>query len=81
MLGVVALLAPRVPVEVREWAYAGFGITFVSAAISHGASGDPVVRVAAPLIALALLVAVRRLSSVHGAYREPFASLRPAANH
>lgn len=80
MLGVVALLAPRVPVAVREWAYAGFGITFVAAAISHGASGDSMVRVVVPLVALALLVAVRRLSSAHGADREPFAALRPAAN-
>jgi DoxX-like family len=81
LLGVVALLAPRVPVVVREWAYAGFGITFVAAAISHAASGDPVVRVAAPLIALALLIAVRRLSPTHGTDREPLAALRPAANH
>lgn len=62
LLGVVGLLAPRVPLVVREWAYAGFGITFVSAAISHSASGDSVVRVVVPLVALALLVAVRRLS-------------------
>ena len=81
LLGVVALLAPRAPVVVREWAYAGFGITCVAAAISHGASGDSVVRVAVPLVALALLGTVRRLSSTHGAYCEPFAALRPAANH
>lgn len=81
LLGVLALLAPRLPAVAREWAYAGFGITFVAAAISHGASGDSVGRIAAPLIALALLVAVRRLSPTHGTGREPFATLRPAANH
>lgn len=81
LLGVVALLAPRVPAPAREWAYGGFGITLVAAAISHAASGDPVARVAAPLIALALLVAVRRLSPTHRTDREPFTALRPAANH
>src|SRR6266700_6633837 len=40
--GVLALVAPRVPGVVREWAYAGFGITMVAAVISHLASGDSV---------------------------------------
>ncbi|HEY3820333.1 MAG TPA: DoxX family protein [Polyangiaceae bacterium] len=39
--GVVALLAP-VPARVKEWAYAGFAITLVSALIAHLAVGDGV---------------------------------------
>ena len=39
LLGVVALLAPGAPVLLREWAYAGFAIMMVAAAISHLASG------------------------------------------
>jgi hypothetical protein len=35
LLGVPALIAPRVPPTVREWAYAGFGITMIAAVISH----------------------------------------------
>jgi len=59
LLGVVALLAPRVPVMVREWAYAGFGITLISAVISHGVSGDPIGHIIPSLVALLLLVVVR----------------------
>jgi hypothetical protein len=39
LLGVVVLLAP-VPSRVKEWAYAGFAITLVSALIAHLSVGD-----------------------------------------
>ena len=39
LLGVVLLLAP-VPAWLKEWAYAGFGITLGSALIAHFALGD-----------------------------------------
>jgi len=39
LLGVVALLAP-VPARLKEWAYAGFAITLVSALIAHFSVGD-----------------------------------------
>jgi DoxX-like family len=39
VLGVVLLLAP-VPARLKEWAYAGFAITLVSALIAHFAVGD-----------------------------------------
>jgi len=61
LLGVVALLAPRVPEAVREWAFAGFGITLIAGAISHGVSGDPAKQLVAPLFALLLLVSARLL--------------------
>ena len=69
LLGVVALLAPGVPVLLREWAYAGFAIMMVAAAISHLASGDPVGRAAPPLVALALLVTARLLWRTREEYR------------
>jgi hypothetical protein len=69
LLGVVALLAPGVPVLLREWAYAGFAILMVGAAISHLASGDPVGRAAAPLLALALLVTARVFWRTRGEHR------------
>jgi hypothetical protein len=40
--GVAALLIPMVPAQLKEWAYAGFAITLVSALIAHLAVGDPV---------------------------------------
>jgi hypothetical protein len=39
LLGIVVLLAP-VPARLKEWAYAGFAITLVSALIAHFAVGD-----------------------------------------
>jgi DoxX-like family len=39
VLGVVLLLAP-VPAWIKEWAYAGFGITLASALLAHLAVGD-----------------------------------------
>jgi hypothetical protein len=40
--GVVALLVPMAPARLKEWAYAGFAITLVSALIGHLAVGDGV---------------------------------------
>ena len=39
--GLAALLIPMVPARLKEWAYAGFAITLVSALIAHLAVGDP----------------------------------------
>jgi hypothetical protein len=41
LLGVVVLLAP-VPARLKEWAYAGFAITILSALIAHFSVGDGV---------------------------------------
>lgn len=53
--GVVVLLAP-VSARLKEWAYAGFAFTFISAFIAHTASGDPVLARLMPLVLLALLI-------------------------
>jgi len=68
LLGVVALLAP-VPRFLKEWAYFGFIVSFVSAFIAHTAVGDPVMDTLMPLIALTILAVSyvtyrRRLSAV-----------------
>lgn len=55
LLGAAALLAP-VPRRVKEWAYAGFGITLVSAAIAHSSVDGPATAVA-PVVVAVLLVA------------------------
>ena len=39
ILGTVVVLAPGMKI-VKEWAYAGFGITFVAALVSHLACGQ-----------------------------------------
>jgi hypothetical protein len=38
-LGIAALLFP-VPARIKEWAYAGFGIVFISAFIAHTSVGQ-----------------------------------------
>jgi hypothetical protein len=51
LLGAIALLAP-LGSHVKEWAYAGFGFTFVGAIWTHVATGTPWI---APLVFLAIL--------------------------
>ncbi len=40
IFGVLALLVPGVPLKIKEFAYFGFGITLISAAIAHFSVGD-----------------------------------------
>jgi len=54
ILGAIVLVTP-VPRRVKEWTYAGFGITFISAAYAHGAAGDPIGTAIPPVVALAIL--------------------------
>ncbi|NTX02793.1 DoxX family protein [Myxococcus sp. CA051A] len=60
LLGVVALWAPGSR-TLREWAYAGFAIDFVAAAVSHTAMGDPLGNTISPLVTLALLLTSHQL--------------------
>ena len=40
LAGLAALLVPQVPAWLKEWAYAGFAITLVSAVIAHVSTGE-----------------------------------------
>lgn len=40
LAGLAVLLIPMVPARLKEWAYAGFAITLVSALIAHLSVGD-----------------------------------------
>lgn len=55
LLGAAALILPFVKGRAKEWVYAGFAITFVSAMIAHISSGDPAGKVMGPVIAMVLL--------------------------
>lgn len=59
ILGTIVLLLPVAPKLMKEWAYAGFAITFVSAFITHIVNGDPASAVMMPLVMLAILVVSR----------------------
>ena len=56
VLGVLALLIPGIPSKAREFAYAGFTITLISASIAHFSSGDSALFVIDPLLFLGALV-------------------------
>jgi hypothetical protein len=55
IIGAILLIAPAGP-RVKEWTYAGFIITFVSAIIAHTVSGDPISHSITVLVIIALLV-------------------------
>lgn len=53
LLGAITLVVPGLP-KLKEWAYAGFTITWIAAAVAHYAAGDGPVALS-PLVLLALL--------------------------
>jgi phosphoserine phosphatase len=60
MLGLVVLLAPRIPSILKEWAYAGFTIVLISASVAHFSSGDTVINAIEPYIWLIILMVSNR---------------------
>ncbi|MBS1512590.1 MAG: DoxX family protein [Bacteroidetes bacterium] len=54
--GAIVLLLPQVPARLKEWTYAGFSITLVSAAVAHFSSGDPASVAIMPVIFFAVLM-------------------------
>jgi hypothetical protein len=61
VLGALAIVTPRFP-RLREWAYAGMAFDLIGAAASHAAVGHPVVKVAVPLVFLAIMAVSWRLA-------------------
>ncbi|MBV6641262.1 MAG: DoxX family protein [Cyclobacteriaceae bacterium] len=55
LLGALVLLLPMIQGRIREWTFAGFAITFISAFIAHLSIGDSLSTALVPLIALVLL--------------------------
>ncbi len=41
LIGLVLLIVPAVPARIKEWAYVGFGILYISAVVAHVAINDP----------------------------------------
>ncbi|MBY0433440.1 MAG: DoxX family protein [Cyclobacteriaceae bacterium] len=56
VLGALALILPSMKGRYKEWAYAGFGINFICASVSHGAVDGLNFQTFFPLIFLVLLV-------------------------
>lgn len=55
IIGGLLLVLP-VPPRMKEWAYAGFGISFISAAIGHGVIDGVNFQTFLPLIVLGILI-------------------------
>jgi len=55
ILGLIVLLIPQFPNRMKEWAYAGFGITLISACVAHYNTGESLLRSLDPLIFLIIL--------------------------
>ena len=56
VLGGIAVLLPRTP-RLKEWAYAGMFFDLSGAAASHASVGDPIGKIATPLVLLCVVVA------------------------
>jgi DoxX-like family len=54
--GAVLLIIVQVPSRIKEWVYAGFAITFVSAFIAHLSSGEGFKMAIMPVIFLVILL-------------------------
>lgn len=55
ILGAIALLLPLIPNTLKEFAYTGFTITFISAFIAHLSSGDQLSVALMPVLFLLIL--------------------------
>jgi len=56
VIGALALVLPFTPPRIREWAYAGFGITMISAFIGHWVIDGFDAQTVFPLVIFAILV-------------------------
>ncbi len=56
ILGAIVLIMPIKPNRLKEFAYTGFAITFISAFIAHLSSGDPISVALMPVVFLVILV-------------------------
>ncbi|HAE36390.1 MAG: hypothetical protein UR85_C0001G0015 [Candidatus Nomurabacteria bacterium GW2011_GWF2_35_66] len=56
VLGAIVLIVPQIPNRVKEWAYAGFMIDFISAFVSIWVVAGFNAGLALPLIAMVILI-------------------------
>jgi len=56
LLGVTVLIFPQIPVRIKEWAYAGFAIEFLSASVSNTITDGFGVYSILPIITLCILL-------------------------
>ncbi len=57
LIGLVLLIIPAVPARLKEWAYVGFGIMYITAIVAHIAVGDPFSNTIMAVVFFGLLLA------------------------
>lgn len=55
-IGILAILIPVVPKNLKQFAYAGFFITIISAVIGHASKGDPALNIMIPAVSGVILL-------------------------
>lgn len=55
-MAVVVLLVPQVPIVIKEWAYVGVGLFFITAIVAHFAHKDPIFINVINLVLIVILV-------------------------
>ena len=74
-LGAIALIMPRLPRQIKEWAYAGLAFNFICASISHFVVDGSGFVSFFPLIILAILVvSYLQYFKVYAQWQRPTAS-------
>ncbi|MFA6400082.1 MAG: DoxX family protein [Salinivirgaceae bacterium] len=56
VLGALALVIPKIPARIKEWAYAGFAFDFIFASISHWAIDGFGFQAIFPLLVFGILI-------------------------
>ncbi|GAA4272173.1 DoxX family protein [Aquimarina gracilis] len=56
IIAVAVLLVPQIPTGIKEWAYAGVGLFFITAIVAHFAHKDPIFINLINLVLIAILI-------------------------
>ena len=56
VVGAILLMIPKIPVRIKEWVYAGFGINLISACVAHVMVDGVVFNSLFPLIIFGILI-------------------------
>ena len=56
LIGLVLLIVPSVPARIKEWAYVGFGIMYLTALNAHLSVNDPIANSIMAIVFFGLLI-------------------------
>jgi len=56
IIAIVILLIPQIPLQIKDWAYVGVGLFYLTAIIAHFTHKDPIVINLINILLLAILV-------------------------